>query len=105
MEANESSDNDLVHSLILEFGELARQVHASDDFPDSLARITSTAEHAIGGCEAASISLLTGEGPVTFGATDPLADEGDQIQYEEGEGPCLDAAMAEQWVYTPDLAV
>jgi hypothetical protein len=80
-------------------------VHASEDFPGSLARITSTAEQAIGGCEAASISLLSGDGPVTFGATSALADEGDRIQYEEGEGPCLDAAMEEQWVYTPDLAV
>jgi GAF domain-containing protein len=105
MVANESSNHAVVHSLILEFAALARQVHASDDFPGSLARITSTAEQAIGGCEAASISLLTRDGPVTFGATNALADEGDQIQYEEREGPCLDAAMEEQWVYTPDLAV
>jgi transcriptional regulator with GAF, ATPase, and Fis domain len=105
MGANESSNPGAVHSLILEFTALARHVHASEDFPGSLDRITSTAEQAIGGCEAASISLLTREGPVTFGATDALAEEGDQIQYEEGEGPCLDAAMEEQWVYTPDLAV
>lgn len=105
MGANESSNHAAVHSLILEFAALASHVHASEDFQGSLARITSTAEQAIGGCEAASISLLTPEGPVTFGATDALADEGDQIQYEEGEGPCMDAAMAEQWVYTPDLAV
>jgi len=104
MGANESSDP-AVHSLILEFTALARHVHASDDFSGSLARITSTAQQAIAGCEAASISLLTRDGPVTFGATDALADEGDQIQYEEGEGPCLDAAMEEHWVYTPDLAV
>jgi GAF domain-containing protein len=105
MGANESSNHEVVHSLVLEFAALARQVHASEDFPGSLARITSTAEQAVGGCEAASISLLTRDGPVTFGATDALADEGDQIQYAEGEGPCLDAAMEEQWVYTPDLAV
>jgi GAF domain-containing protein len=106
MVANESSSNHaVVHSLIMEFAALARQVHASEDFPGSLSRITSTAEHAIVGCEAASISLLTPDGPVTFGATHALADEGDQIQYQEGEGPCLDASMEEQWVYTPDLAV
>ena len=105
MGANEASNHAAVHSLILEFAELARHVHASEDFPGSLAQITSTAEQAIGGCEAASISLLTRDGPVTFGATDALAEEGDQIQYEEGEGPCVDAAMEEQWIYTPDLAV
>jgi GAF domain-containing protein len=105
MEANESSEHAVVHSLIMEFTELARQVHAAEDFPWSLAQITSTAQRAIGGCEAASISLLTRDGPVTYGATDALADEGDQLQYEEGEGPCLDASMEEHWVYTPDLAV
>ena len=105
MGPNEASHPAAVHSLIVEFTDLARQVHGSEDFPGSLARITSTAEQAIGGCEAASISLLTRDGPVTLGATHALADEGDQIQYEESEGPCLDAAMEEQWVYTPDLAV
>lgn len=105
MGANESTNPAAVRSLILEFTELARHVHASEDFPGSLARITATAEQAIGGCGAASISLLTRDGPITFGATDALAEEGDQIQYEEGEGPCLDAAMEEQWIYTQDLAV
>jgi hypothetical protein len=31
-----------------------------------------------------------------------LAVSGDQTQYDEGEGPCLDAAMTQRWVYTPD---
>ena len=26
------------------------------------------------------------------------------LQYDEGEGPCLDAAMHERWLYTPDVA-
>lgn len=105
MVANESCDHAVVHSLIGEFAALSRHVHASEDFDGSLARITSTAEQAIGGCEAASISLLSRGGPRTYGATDALADDGDQIQYQEGEGPCMDAAMEQQWVYTPDLAV
>jgi transcriptional regulator with GAF, ATPase, and Fis domain len=105
MGANESSDHHAVHSLIEEFASVARHVHASENFEESLGRITATAEQAIGGCEAASISLITATGPTTFGATDPLAAEGDQIQYEENEGPCLDAAMEEQWISTPDLAV
>jgi transcriptional regulator with GAF, ATPase, and Fis domain len=99
------SHHDAVHSLIEEFADIARHVHASDDFDGSLARITSTAEQAIGGCEAASISLMTKDGPVTRGATNSLAYEGDAIQYDEGEGPCLDAAMQQRWISTPDLAV
>jgi hypothetical protein len=66
MGASESSDHHAVHSLIEEFASLARHVHASENFEESLGRITSTAEQAIGGCEAASISLLMPTGPVTF---------------------------------------
>jgi transcriptional regulator with GAF, ATPase, and Fis domain len=93
-----------IHSLIEDFAEVARHVHASADFEDSLRRITDTAVSAVAGCEAASISLLDKDRPVTHGATDQLAYHGDQIQYAEGEGPCLDAAMNDRWVSVPDLA-
>jgi len=33
--------------------------------------------------------------PIALGATDALATDCEQIQYEEGEGPCLDATMDE----------
>src|SRR5215203_4784113 len=32
-----------------------------------------------------------------------VARDGDQIQYDLGEGPCLDAAMHERWVYVSDV--
>ncbi|MDQ1627905.1 MAG: hypothetical protein QOI54_1649 [Actinomycetota bacterium] len=103
MSSCDSSGYDAIHSLVEEFADIARHFHTYEDFHGSLARITATARDAIGGCQSASISLLTKDGPVTHGATDELADRGDQIQYEEGEGPCLDAAMEERWVYTADL--
>jgi hypothetical protein len=101
----DTTPHDAVHSLIVEFAELARRVQTVEDFDASLGRITATAVQAVGGCHAASVSLITKGGPVTFAATDPLADLGDQIQYDEGEGPCLDAALQETWVSTPDLSV
>ncbi len=58
---------------------------------------------AINGCEAASISLLTRDGPVTRGETSTFALHCDEIQYEEREGPSLDASMQDRWVYTPDV--
>ncbi len=90
-------------ALIDEFAEIAAHVHSSEDYEDSMRRITEAAVHAIEGCEVASISLLERAGPKTHAATGPLADAGDQIQYAEMEGPCLDAAMQERWIYTPDL--
>ena len=105
MTAYDSSPHDAVHSLIVEFADLASKVQSSDDVDTSLGRITSTAVQAISGCEAASVSLITKDRPLTLAATDPIADIGDQIQYDEGEGPCLDAALLETWVSTPDLSV
>jgi len=105
MTTYDPSPHDAVHSLIVEFADLARQVQSSDDFDASLRRLTSTAVQAVSGCEAASVSLITKDRPLTFAATDPIADLGDQIQYDEGEGPCLDAALLETWVSTPDLSV
>jgi hypothetical protein len=99
----DSAGHEAVNALIHEFTEVARGLHGSGGFEDNLHRLTATAVVAIGGCESASISLLEETGAVTWGATDKFALDGDQIQYDEGEGPCLDAAMQERWIYTPDL--
>jgi GAF domain-containing protein len=91
-------------SLVEAFAEIAAHVYSSEDDEDSMRRITETARHAIHGCDAASLSLLERQGPVTRAATDELAEAGDQIQYEEHEGPCLDAAMERRWLVVPDMA-
>ena len=103
MTSYDSAGHDAVDGLIEDFAAVARGLHVSGGFEDSLGRLTATAVVAIGGCESASISLLEKSEPVTWGATDQMAQDGDQIQYDEGEGPCLDAAMQERWIYTPDL--
>ncbi len=90
--------------LIDAFQEMAARVHASDDHEDTFARITATAANTITGCDAASISTIEAGKPVTHGSTGELATRGDDVQYEENEGPCLDAAMRERWVYIPDMA-
>jgi GAF domain-containing protein len=90
-------------ALVDEFAAIAAHIHSSEDYEDSMRRITDAAVHAVDGCEVASISLLEKSGPVTYAATGQLAHDGDRIQYQENEGPCLDAAMQERWVYTRDL--
>jgi hypothetical protein len=104
MSSYDSAGHDVIDALIDDLAENDRGLPVSGGFEDSLRRVTATAVIAIGGCESASISLLEKTGAVTRGATDQLALEGDQIQYDVGEGPCLDAAMHERWIYTPDLA-
>lgn len=90
-------------SLVEAFSEMAARIHSSEDYEDTLDRISRTAAATIA-CDAASISTLESDGPVSHGITGPLAEHGDRIQYEENEGPCLDAAMSERWIYTPDMA-
>lgn len=93
-----------VTRLVEAFAEMTRLVRISDDPVEAMRSITSAAMVAIPGCAAASLSLIGPDGPVTKASTDELASAGDRIQYAEGEGPCLDAAMNERYVYTPDLA-
>jgi hypothetical protein len=104
MPSYDPSGHAVIHQLIEDFAELARHIHASDNFDESLGRITAAAVQAISGCEAASISLIDEDGPQTRGSTNWLAAHGDQIQYEEGEGPCMVAATEQRWIYSPDLS-
>ncbi len=91
--------------VIEAFSELAQRIHTSEDYENSLRRITETATEPIRGCDSASMSLLEKGAPVTHAATDQAALDADQIQYDENEGPCLDAAMEHPWVYANNLAI
>ncbi len=73
--------------VIEAFSELAQRIHTSEDYENSLRRITETATEAIRGCDSASMSLLEKGAPVTHAATDQAALDADQIQYDENEGP------------------
>jgi GAF domain-containing protein len=91
-------------SLVEAFSEIASHIHSSEDYEETMRRITETAVSAVSGCESSSLSLLEKHGPATHAATSELALRGDQIQYDEGEGPCLDAAQKQAYVLTADLA-
>jgi GAF domain-containing protein len=91
-------------ALVDAFAQIAASIRSSEDDEATMRRITETAVAAIEPCVASSLSLVLKEGPVTRASTSPLASQGDQFQYDEGEGPCLDAAMHERWLYTPDVA-
>jgi GAF domain-containing protein len=99
-----SSPSQPSRSLIDAFQEIASHVHPSEDYEDTFRRITLTAANSITGCDAASVSTIEAGRPVTHGSTGDLATRGDQIQYDEDEGPCLDAAMRERWIYEPNIA-
>jgi hypothetical protein len=79
--------------------------------PDRRAReavlesLTVSAADNIPGVDFASITIYGKEGTLrTIGATDPMADLLDALQYELREGPCYAAVTHERFVLVNDLA-
>lgn len=58
---------------------------------ESLLQVARLGESALDGASATGITLLERGRPKTFVFTDDQAPEVDQLQYDEGTGPCLDA--------------
>ncbi|MFC0624021.1 GAF and ANTAR domain-containing protein [Kribbella deserti] len=75
------------------------------DLDEALRQITMSAVDSIDGIEYASISVTARGGAIeTLAPTDSIATKADELQYELGEGPSLDAAITEPVVQVDDLA-
>ena len=73
---------------------------------ETLALITQAARDCIPGVDSVSISARRRDGGFeTLAASDELAGRADSVQYELGEGPCLDAVSGELMVYCRYLGV
>ncbi|TFV88742.1 GAF and ANTAR domain-containing protein [Blastococcus sp. CT_GayMR16] len=68
-----------------------------------LGEIAELAQQSLPGRLETSVTLLTGDAPVTAVATGPLARELDQAQYGSGAGPCLHAASRGEVVEIRDM--
>ena len=64
------------------------------DLTDVLGEITDIGRRSIPGSEAASVSLIHGGQALTAVSRGQLAIDAEQLQYELGHGPCLDAGRA-----------
>ena len=84
--------------------DLARVVLVDRDLNDLLSEITSIARRAVPGPEAASITLLRGEKAFTAAYDGQMALDADELQYERGYGPCIDAGLAGQMLRIDDMA-
>ena len=58
---------------------------------EGLLRVAQLGEAALKGAQATGVTLLDDGQPKTFAFTAEKAPEVDQLQYAEGDGPCLDA--------------
>ncbi len=70
---------------------------------DALQQVTDIARAAIPNSEATSITLLRGARPFTISYSGELASVADELQYERGYGPCMDAARAGLTLVVEDL--
>jgi len=82
---------------------LARVVLADREPSEVLTEITGIARRAMPGVEAASITLIRGEKPFTAAYDGQMALDADELQYERGYGPCVDAGRAGEMFLVDDM--
>ncbi len=83
--------------------ELARVVLVRRDLTDVLTEIVHIARRAMPGTEAASITLIRDDHPFTAAHDGEMALDADELQYERGHGPCIEAGYAGQLLLVEDM--
>jgi GAF domain-containing protein len=78
-----------VHDLLR---DLSRVPLVDRDLGDVLTDITLIAARGVPGAESVSTTLLRGDNAFTGAYSSEMALAADEIQYDEGFGPCMDAA-------------
>lgn len=87
------------------FASIARQLQAAGSLEKVQHLITTAAVETVGGCHHAAISLLTQHGGlITVAATDDVPPRVDALQYQLGEGPCVDTIGDHEVYLVDDLA-
>lgn len=82
---------------------LSRVVFAGRERTEVFAEITGIARRALPGTDAASITLIRGERAFTAAYDGQLAMDADELQYQRGYGPCVDAARTAQVFLVDDM--
>lgn len=85
------------------FRELAAELESASSTDAALSALTGFSMRVVPGTEAAGITCVSKDGYESIAATSELAEHVDQIQFEVGSGPCVDAAVQEKIFRTEDL--
>jgi GAF domain-containing protein len=85
------------------FAELGRIKLSETDLDGVLHQVATLAKRTIAGVNEASVTLVRGKNAHTAAFTGELAWNMDERQYDEGGGPCLQAAATAATVSVPDL--
>ena len=85
------------------FAEVARSLLAQEDVQQTLQRIVDLAVETLDGCDHAGVTFVRGKRFSTPASSSDVPPKVDAIQYETGEGPCLDAIREHEVFRTGDL--
>jgi GAF domain-containing protein len=83
--------------------ELAQVVLVDRELSEVLDEIVQIARRALPGAEASSITLIRDDKPFTAAADGQMALDADELQYERGYGPCLEAGRAGELFLVTDM--
>lgn len=83
---------------------VSSRLRAFDGEADAASAMTSIAVQMLPTAELAGLTRLRPGGSLTtLGATDPLVEQVDQVQYELRSGPCVDVLVSDRPVVAADL--
>jgi GAF domain-containing protein len=82
---------------------LAGVVLVGRELPEVLAEIVEISRRAIPGAEATSITLIRDDRAFTAAYDGQIAMDADELQYERGYGPCLDAGRSGEVFVVQDM--
>jgi GAF domain-containing protein len=95
----------MIESLGALHAELAGVVIVGRELPEVLTEIVQISRRAVPGAEASSITLIRDERAFTAAFDGQIAMDADEIQYERGYGPCLDAGRSGLVFLVSDMGV
>jgi GAF domain-containing protein len=90
-------------SLVDLHRELAGVELVGRQLPEVLAEVVGIARRAIPGSDASSITLIRDERAFTAAYDGQIAMDADELQYQRGHGPCLDAGRAGEVFVVTDM--
>jgi len=89
---------------LVAFAELGRMKLDESDLQAVLDRVAELARQTLPGLAGASVTLVESDRAFTAAFAGQLALDLDETQYQEGFGPCLEAAQSAGTVTVPDMA-
>ena len=92
-----------VGDLAETFAEVARALQAEGSVQATLDKIVELAVKTVSGCDHAGVTLVDRGQVHTQAASDDVPGLVDTVQYETGEGPCLDAISDHEVFQVEDL--